>query len=135
MERTLVLVKPDAVARQLTGEILARYEAKGLRLVAMDLRLADAATVRAHYAEHEGKPFFDGLVEFLTSGPLVAAVLEGESAIACARALNGATNPVEAAPGTIRGDFCTVMRHNAVHASDSLASAAREIDVWFPGLA
>lgn len=131
-ERTLVLVKPDAVARGLTGQILARYEAKGLTIVALQRRTIDAELADRHYAEHVGKAWYPGLRDFITSGPLVAAVLEGESAVACVRALNGATNGVEALPGTIRGDFCTSNSHNAVHGSDSAASAAREVALWFP---
>lgn len=133
-QRTLVLVKPDAVARGLTGQILARYEAKGLTLVACELRTATPELADQHYADHLTKDWYPSLRQFITSGPLVAAVFEGEEAIACVRALNGATKGYEAAPGTIRGDFCTSAQRNAVHGSDSPESAAREIAVWFPSL-
>lgn len=135
MERTLVLVKPDAVSRRLVGEILARYERKGLAIVALRQLVATAEVADEHYAEHVGKDWYPGLRDFITSGPLVAAVVEGDDAVACVRALNGKTNPVEALPGTIRGDYCTVTQRNAVHGSDSVESAAREIAVWFPELA
>jgi len=134
-ERTLVLIKPDGVRRGLVGEIVARIERKGLALVAMDLRTVDVDLARAHYAEHVGKPFFDSLVEFITGGPLVAAVVEGERAIAGWRQLAGGTDPVEkAVPGSIRGDFALVTQQNLVHGSDSTESAAREIALWFPQL-
>ncbi len=134
-ERTLVLVKPDAVQRGLTGEIITRIERKGLTLVAMDLRTIDADLAGKHYAEHAGKPFFDSLVEFVTGGPLVAMVVEGERAIAGFRQLAGGTDPVEkAVPGSIRGDFALVTQYNLVHGSDSSESAAREIALWFPSL-
>jgi nucleoside-diphosphate kinase len=134
-ERTLVLIKPDGVRRGLVGEIIARIERKGLALVAMDLRTVDVDLARAHYAEHVGKPFFDSLVEFITGGPLVAAVVEGERAIAGWRQLAGGTDPVEkAVPGSIRGDFALVTQQNLVHGSDSTESAAREIALWFPQL-
>ncbi len=134
IERTLVLLKPDAVARGLIGEVLARIERRGLRIVALDLRLIDRATAEQHYAEHRGKPFFDGLVDFITSGPLVAAVVEGPDAIAAWRTMMGPTNPVAAPPGTIRGDLATVMSENIAHGSDSPASASREIGIFFPGI-
>lgn len=133
-ERTLVLVKPDGVARGLVGEVLGRIERKGFRIVALELRTLDRATAEEHYGEHEGKPFFAGLVDFITSGPLVAAVIEGPDAIAQWRALMGATNPVTAAPGTIRGDLATVMSENIAHGSDSPVSAAREVALFFPNL-
>lgn len=134
-ERTLVLVKPDGVERGLTGEIIARIERKGLKLVAMDLRTVDRALAEQHYAEHVDKPFFESLVEFITGGPLVAIVAEGERAIAGFRQLAGGTDPVEkAAPGSIRGDFALVTQYNLVHGSDSPESAKREIALWFPGL-
>jgi nucleoside-diphosphate kinase len=134
-ERTLVLVKPDGVERGLTGEIIARIERKGLKLVAMDLRTVDRALAEQHYAEHVDKPFFQSLVEFITGGPLVAIVAEGERAIAGFRQLAGGTDPVEkAAPGSIRGDFALVTQYNLVHGSDSPESAKREIALWFPGL-
>lgn len=135
-ERTLVLVKPDGVARGLVGEILGRIERKGLVLDAMDLRTIDEDLAGRHYAEHADKPFFPSLVEFITSGPLVAAVVSGERAIAAFRQLAGGTDPVEkATPGSIRGDFATVTQQNLVHGSDSAESAAREIALWFPSLA
>ena len=134
-ERTLVLVKPDGVERKLVGEVLARIERKGLRLVAMDLRTIDRDLATQHYAEHDGKPFFESLLEFITSGPLVAAVAEGPRAITAWRQLAGGTDPVEkATPGTIRGDFALETTFNLVHGSDSTESAAREIKLWFPGL-
>jgi nucleoside-diphosphate kinase len=134
-ERTLVLVKPDGVERALVGEIIARIERKGLRLVALDLRAIDVDLAQQHYAEHVGKPFFDSLVTFITSGPLVAAVVEGERAVAAFRQLAGGTDPVEkAATGSIRGDFGLATQSNLVHGSDSAESAARELALWFPGL-
>ena len=134
-ERTLVLIKPDGVARGLVGEIIARIERKGLRLAAMDLRTVDAALARRHYAEHQGKPFFESLVEFITGGPLVAAVVQGDRAIAGFRQLAGGTDPVEkAVPGSIRGDFALITQYNLVHGSDSPESAQREIALWFPDL-
>ena len=134
MERTLILVKPDAFARNLTGEIIARFERKGLRLVALDLMTMTVEVAQQHYAEHEGKPFFEELVEFITSGPLVAMVLEGEKAIEAARQVIGATNPLQAAPGSIRGDFAIEVGQNMVHGSDSPESAAREVALFFPDL-
>ncbi len=134
MDRTLILVKPDAFARGLTGEILARFERKGLRIVALRHAVLDEATARQHYAEHEGKPFFGELVAFITSGPLVAMVLEGEQAVAAARQVIGATNPIEAAPGSIRGDFALEVGQNMVHGSDADESAAREAALFFPEL-
>lgn len=133
-QRSFVIIKPDAVARGLVGQILARYETKGLRIVALDQRTVDADLARQHYAEHLDKPFYPGLEEFITSGPLVAMVLEGEAAIDSIRALNGATNSAEAAPGSIRGDFSLSKSYNCVHASDSVESASREIALWFPEL-
>jgi nucleoside-diphosphate kinase len=134
MQRTLILVKPDAFARGLTGEIISRFEAKGLKLVALDLRTLDAETAGKHYAEHSERPFFGELVEFITSGPLVSMVLEGHEAIAAARQLIGATNPLEATPGTIRGDFALEVGENMVHGSDAPESAQREIAIFFPEL-
>ena len=135
MDRTLVLAKPDAVERGLAGEIVARLERKGLRLVALQLRLIDEATARQHYAEHEGKPFFDGLVSFLTRSPLLAMVVEGpEDTWKVVRTLMGVTNPRDAAPGTIRGDMATLLGENLVHGSDGPDSAAREITLFFPQL-
>lgn len=133
-ERTLVLVKPDGVARGLTGQILDRIERKGYRLVALELRTLDVATAQAHYGEHADKPFFGELVSFITSAPLVAAVIEGPEAITAWRTLMGVTDPIESAPGTIRGDLASVMTENLVHGSDSPESAAREIALFFPGL-
>lgn len=135
MERTLILVKPDAFAANLTGEILARFERKGLRPVALKLMTADRELAEAHYAEHADKPFFGELVEFITSGPLVAMVLEGPRAVVAARQVIGATDPVEAAPGSIRGDFALEVSSNMVHGSDSDESAAREAALFFPELA
>ncbi|HZD72640.1 MAG TPA: nucleoside-diphosphate kinase [Actinomycetota bacterium] len=134
VERTLVLCKPDAVERGLVGEVVDRIERKGLRLVAMDLRVLDEAVAKAHYAEHEGKPFFGELVSFITSGPLVAICVEGLDAVAAVRALMGPTNPVQAPPGSIRGDYGLDIGRNLVHGSDSAASAAREIELFFPEL-
>ncbi|WP_024447936.1 nucleoside-diphosphate kinase [Mycolicibacterium iranicum] len=134
-ERTLVLIKPDGVQRRLIGEIISRIEAKGLTIAALELKNVSDETARAHYAEHEGKPFFSSLLEFITSGPVVAAVLEGPRAIAAFRQLAGGTDPVEkATPGTIRGDLGLETQFNLVHGSDSPDSAAREIELWFPGL-
>ncbi len=132
MERTLILVKPDAFARNLTGEIIARFERKGLRLAALRHMTMTRELAEQHYAEHDGKPFFGELVSFITSGPLVAMVLEGESAITAARQVIGATNPLEASPGSIRGDFAIEVGQNMVHGSDSPESAAREIGLFFP---
>jgi nucleoside-diphosphate kinase len=134
-QRTLVLLKPDAVRRGLVGEVLRRFEDKGLRIVAMDLRRIDAAMADRHYAEHVERDFYPPLREFVTSGPLVALVLEGDEAVEVVRALNGATDGRRAAPGTIRGDLSLSNRENLVHGSDSPESAAREIALWFPGLA
>ncbi len=134
-ERTLVLVKPDGVRRALVGEVISRIERKGLRLVALELRTVSREVAVTHYAEHEGKVFFDSLVEFITSAPLVALVVEGDRAIPAFRQLAGGTDPVEkAAPGSIRGDFGLETQFNLVHGSDSPESAAREIALWFPGL-
>jgi nucleoside-diphosphate kinase len=134
MDRTLILVKPDAFARNLTGELVARFERKGLRIAALKLMTMDPALAEQHYAEHEGKPFFGELVEFITSGPLVAMVLEGHEAVVAARQVIGATNPLEAAPGSIRGDFALEVGQNLVHGSDSNESAAREVGLFFPAL-
>jgi nucleoside-diphosphate kinase len=131
MDRTLILVKPDAFARNLTGEIVARFERKGLKLAALKLMTATEDLAQRHYAEHEGKPFFGELVAFITSGPLVALVLEGHEAVKAARQVIGATNPLEAAPGSIRGDFALEVGQNLVHGSDSNDSAAREIELFF----
>ncbi len=134
-ERTLVLIKPDGVQRRMIGEIIGRIERKGLTIVALELKLVVEELAQAHYAEHREKPFFGSLVEFITSGPVCAAVLEGPRAIAAFRQLAGGTDPVEkAAPGSIRGDFGLETQFNLVHGSDSAESAAREISLWFPGL-
>jgi nucleoside-diphosphate kinase len=134
LERTLVLIKPDAVERKLAGRILDRFEQRGLTIRAAELRQVDVELAEQHYAEHSEKPFFGELVEFITSSPTLALVLEGEGAIATVRATMGATNPANAAPGTIRGDFALSMPDNLVHGSDSPESAEREIALWFPGL-
>ena len=131
MENTLVLVKPDGVRRSLCGEIISRFERRGLRIVAMKLCLISEKTAKKHYAEHEGKAFFPALVEFITSGPVVAMVVQGENAIQAVRTMMGKTNPAEALPGTIRGDFALTMSNNVVHGSDSPASAEREIQNFF----
>jgi nucleoside-diphosphate kinase len=134
-ERTLVLVKPDGVSRRLVGEVIARIERKGLTLVALQLRAVAPELAEQHYAEHADKPFFGELLEFITSGPVVAAVVEGPRAVAAVRQLAGGTDPVEkAAPGTIRGDFALETQSNLVHGSDSVDSAKREILLWFPDL-
>ncbi|CAL9561022.1 Nucleoside diphosphate kinase [Nocardiopsis dassonvillei] len=134
MERTLVLIKPDGVRRNIVGEVISRIERKGLKIVAMELRTLDAETARTHYEEHAERPFFGSLVEFITGGPLVAMVVEGERAVEAFRALAGATDPVTAAPGTIRGDFALEVQQNIVHGSDSTYSAEREIKLFFPDL-
>ncbi len=133
-QRTLVLVKPDGVARGLVGEVLARIERKGFRILAMELRTIPVEVAQTHYAEHAEKPFFKDLVDFITSGPLVAAVIEGPEAIGSWRTMMGATNPANAAPGTIRGDLATETQFNVTHGSDSPESAAREIALFFPAL-
>ena len=133
-ERTLVLIKPDGVRRGLIGDVLSRIERKGLRIVALRLMTMETDMAREHYGEHEGKPFFGELVEFITRGSLVAAVFEGRDAVAAARQVIGATNPLEAAPGSIRGDFALEVTFNLVHGSDSDESAEREIALWFPEL-
>jgi nucleoside-diphosphate kinase len=135
MDRTLILIKPDAFARNLTGEIIARFERKGLRLVAMKLMTMSRELAAQHYAEHEGKGFYDELVTFITSGPLVAMVLEGEQAVVAARQVIGATNPVEANTGSIRGDYAIEVGQNMVHGSDAPESSAREVALFFPDLA
>jgi nucleoside-diphosphate kinase len=130
-ERTLVLIKPDGVQRLLAGRILARYEERGLKIAGLKLMLTDRATAEQHYAEHRARPFFAGLVDFITSRPLVAIALEGPNAIQVVREMNGKTKPFEAAPGTIRGDFALETAQNLVHASDGPESAARELALWF----
>jgi nucleoside-diphosphate kinase len=134
VSRTLVLVKPDAFERGLTGEVLMRFERKGLRPVTMKLITVDEELANRHYAEHTDKPFFGELISFITRAPLVAMVLEGESAVDAARQVIGATNPLEAAPGSIRGDYAVEVTFNLVHGSDSDESAEREIELWFPEL-
>jgi nucleoside-diphosphate kinase len=135
MERTLVICKPDAVERRLVGEIVGRLEAKGLRVVAGELRTIDPETATTHYGEHEGKPFFDGLVAFITRSPALLLVVEGpEGTVGMVRSLMGATMPADAAPGTIRGDLATETTENLVHGSDSTESARREIALFFPSL-
>jgi nucleoside-diphosphate kinase len=133
-ERSLVLVKPDGVRRGLVGDVVARIEGKGLKIVAMNMRTLDRETAETHYAEHVERPFFASLVEFITSAPLVAMVIEGPRAIEAFRGLAGATDPVKATPGTIRGDFALEVQENIVHGSDSLASAEREIKIFFPDM-
>lgn len=132
MEETLVLIKPDGVKRQICGEILTRYERKGLIIKAMKLLQTPKELAEEHYAEHKDKPFFGELVDFITSGPVLAFVLAGKNAVTSVRTINGATNPVDATPGSIRGDYALTMDSNIVHASDSVDSAAREIHLWFP---
>jgi nucleoside-diphosphate kinase len=132
VSRTLILVKPDAFERGLTGEIVARFERKGLRIAALRHLVADEAVANRHYEEHTDKPFFGELVEFITGGPLVAMILEGTEAVTAARQVIGATNPLEASPGSIRGDLATEVTFNLVHGSDSDESAEREIAIWFP---
>ncbi|QVQ51928.1 nucleoside-diphosphate kinase [Spiractinospora alimapuensis] len=134
MERTLVLIKPDGVRRNIIGDVISRVERKGLRIVAMDMRTLDEDTAKTHYEEHAQRPFFPSLVEFITSGSLVALVAEGERAVEAFRALAGATDPVQAGPGTIRGDYALEVQTNIVHGSDSTYSAEREIKLFFPNL-
>ncbi len=133
MQKTLVIFKPDCVQRRLVGSILARFEARGLRIAALKLIQVDRALAEKHYAEHAGKPFFEGLISFITASPVVAGVLEGNEAISVVRAMLGATNGAAAAPGTIRGDFSISKQNNLVHGSDSPESSAREIALWFGG--
>jgi nucleoside-diphosphate kinase len=134
MDRTLILVKPDAFARGLTGEVIARFERKGLRIAALKEIRVERDLAERHYAEHADKPFFGELVDFITGGPLVAMVLEGHEAVTAARQIIGATNPLEAAPGSIRGDFALEVQTNLVHGSDSAESAEREVALFFPEL-
>jgi nucleoside-diphosphate kinase len=134
-ERTLVLVKPDGVRRGLVGEVISRLERKGLTLIAAELRTLDVATATEHYSEHEGKPFFPGLVDFITGGPLMALVVEGHRGVEAVRNVMGVTDPVVSTPGSIRGDFALEIGENLVHGSDSTESAAREIALFFPSLA
>lgn len=133
-QKTLILVKPDGVARGLVGEIISRIEGKGYQLEALELRTLDRDTAQQHYAEHAEKPFFGELVDFITSGPLVAMCVSGPEAIAGMRSLMGATNPIEATPGSIRGDYATIIGENLVHGSDSPESAQRELGLFFPDL-
>ena len=134
MDRTLILIKPDAFARSLSGEIIARFERKGMRLVAMNLMTMTRELAERHYAEHEGKGFYEELVTFITSGPLVAMVLEGDQAVVAARQVIGATNPLQATTGSIRGDYAIAVGQNMVHGSDSPGSAAREVSLFFGDL-
>ena len=131
-QRTLILVKPDAFSRALTGEVIARFERKGLQVAALKLMTVDRGLAERHYAEHRDKPFFDDLVAFITGGPLVAMVLEGFEAVTAARQLIGATDPIQAAPGSIRGEFGLEVQTNLVHGSDSPESAEREVELFFP---
>jgi nucleoside-diphosphate kinase len=130
-ERTLILAKADAVVRGLVGEILSRFERRGYTIVGLKMLVVEPERARKHYAEHEGKPFFNGLVEYITASPIVALVIEGNDAIEGCRATIGATNPIKAGPGTIRGDYAQTIGRNLVHGSDSAESAAREIAIWF----
>lgn len=131
LERTLVILKPNAVQRELVGEIIARFEKRGLRIAALRMTVMTRALAEQHYREHAGKPFYDDLVSFMTSGPLIVLVLEAEGAVRIVRSMVGATDPADALPGTIRGDFATTAGHNMIHASDSAATAEREIDLFF----
>jgi nucleoside-diphosphate kinase len=133
-ERTLVLVKPDGVARGLVGEVVGRLERKGLRLVALEMRTLERSVAETHYGEHADKPFYTELVDFIVSGPLVALVVEGPRAVQAVRGLMGVTDPVKAAPGSLRGDYALDIGANLVHGSDSPESAKREIDLFFPGI-
>ena len=132
VEKTLVLVKPDGVKKHICGEVISRFERKGLALHAIKLIEVSMELAKRHYGEHEGKPFFQGLIDFITSGKVLAMVVEGENAIAAVRQINGATDPLKAVPGSIRGDFATSIDENIVHASDAPETAAREIGLWFP---
>lgn len=134
VEKTLVLVKPDGVKKHICGEVISRFERKGLALHAIKLIEVSMELAKRHYGEHEGKPFFQGLIDFITSGKVLALVVEGENAIAAVRQINGATDPLKAVPGSIRGDFATSIDENIVHASDAPETAAREIGLWFPEL-
>lgn len=134
MERTFAMIKPDGVQRGLIGEVISRLEKRGIRIAALKLMTISPELARAHYAEHQDKPFFTDLVEFITSGPAVAMVLEGEGVIGVLRTMMGVTDPLQAAPGTLRGDLAMSLRHNLIHGSDSPASAAREIALFFPEL-
>lgn len=131
MEKTLVIIKPDGVMRGLIGEVISRYERKGLKIIKCKMMDADRATLEKHYIEHREKPFYEELISYMMQGSILAMVVEGNNAIKLVRNINGKTNPVEAEPGTIRGDFANTMTENIVHASDSLESAEREISIWF----
>ena len=131
LERTLIIIKPDGVQRGLIGEILSRLERRGLKIVGLEFRTIDADTAGTHYGEHQGKPFYNGLIEYITSGPSVLGVIEGPDAVAITRSTIGATNPVNAAPGTIRGDLGVMTGRNLIHGSDSTESAAREVALFF----
>jgi nucleoside-diphosphate kinase len=133
VERTLVILKPDAVQRGLTGEIIARLERRGLKIVGLDMRTIEREVAARHYAEHEGKPFYSGLIDYITSAPVVLMVLEGPNAVAVTRATMGKTNPVEAAPGTVRGDLGLMTGRNLIHGSDAPDSAEREVALFFAG--
>lgn len=135
MEETLVLVKPDGVKKHICGEVIARFERKGLSIKAIKMIQVPVELAKKHYAEHEGKGFFNDLIAFITSGPVLAMVIEGGNAVAAVRQINGATDPLKAVPGSIRGDFATSIDENVVHASDAPETAAREIGLWFPELA
>lgn len=134
IEETLVLVKPDGVKKHICGEVIARFERKGLSIKAIKMIQVPVELAKKHYAEHEGKGFFKDLIDFITSGPVLAMVIEGENAVAAVRQINGATDPLKAVPGSIRGDFATSIDENVVHASDAPETAAREIGLWFPEL-
>ncbi|CUH95576.1 hypothetical protein P22_1649 [Propionispora sp. 2/2-37] len=131
VENSLVLLKPDAVERAITGEIIARFERRGLKIAAMKMMKLSREQAGAHYEEHQNKPFFAGLVDFITSGPVIAMIVRGENAVKMVRAMMGTTNPLDSAPGTIRGDYATVMSHNVIHGSDSPVNAEREINIFF----
>ena len=135
MSRTLVIIKPQAVQRGLSGQIIARYESKGLQLAAAELRMASKTLLMNHYQEHQGKQFYNNLLESMQQGPVIVMIFEGPEAVTAARMLNGATDPIKALPGTIRGDYGLTMENNVVHASDSIQNAEREISIWFPKLA
>ena len=134
IEKTLVLVKPDGVKKHICGEVISRFERKGLSIHAIKMIQVPVELAEEHYAEHKGKGFFKALIDFITSGPVLAMVIEGENAVAAVRQINGATNPLEAVPGSIRGDFATAIDENVVHASDAVETAQREIGLWFPEL-
>ncbi|MEM1309679.1 MAG: nucleoside-diphosphate kinase [Cyanobacteria bacterium P01_D01_bin.71] len=133
MERTFIMIKPDGVQRGLVGEVIGRFERKGFTLIGMKLMAVSPELAKQHYGEHEGKPFFAGLVDFITSGPVVAMIWEGESVVSAARKMIGATKPIESAPGTIRGDFGITVGRNLIHGSDAVETAQKEIALWFQG--